>query len=826
MKIKYFIFSIIFILSTNLLAQGVKGFVFDENNAPIPGVGVYVKNTGGGAYTDSEGKYYIDLREGEYQLVFSFVGYIIQEHSIIIDKTERSLSVWLKLDENELDEIIIKSKRRDPAYGIMSEASKRRDVYLKQYESSTSEIYIKASETSNSNSNNKKKSKSDEEIVLEAEETKANIDDPFKDSSSNFNTNNLTEVFLTKHFQHPNSHKEIRTGYNQIGSTYGLYYLTTVDDEYNFYNGLLQVGKLTETPIISPLNPTAVLTYKFRLIESYFDEKNRTIYRIEITPRKKGNASVSGIIEIYDETYNIKQLDLSLEKGNLINFDQFNVIQKYEEVDSLWILNYQEFNYETKTKAKEFKGRTVVKYSNFEINPVFGKRFFSNELGITTKEAYERDSSYWDAVRPEPLTKAEQRFVFVRDSIHEAHNRKEYLDSLDKDYNKITFAKVTYFGVGHRNRAKKVQYDFGELVSFYQPVGVGGGRVSPYFTYFKKWKERYVNSYQQISYGLRNNDIKGSIHPAIYYNPFKLGRLALSAGSEYDAINSYDAYINMLRRSNWIHKDFFSISNRIEIVNGLYSYASFSYSNRRPITDLKFSNFFDPIFQNNDPIDFENYQALLSNFYISYIPQQKYMREPNRKVVLGSKWPEFSLIYEKGIHKILGSDINFDYLGGSISQSLKIRTLGTLNYNIKGGRFLNTKDLRYIDYKIFRQSDPWLYSNPLYSFQLLNTSISTTDYFTEAHFVHHFNGALINNFPIIKKTQIKTVVGGGTLWVRDINFIHQELIAGIERNFRIGRQRFRLGAYYVVSESNQSPFDSGFKFSIEFFNSRENKWNF
>ncbi len=282
----------------------------------------------------------------------------------------------------------------------------------------------------------------------------------------------------------------------------------------------------------------------------------------------------------------------------------------------------------------------------------------------------------------------------------------------------------------------------------------------------------------------------------------------------------------MIKRSNFIHNDFVSLSNRIEIINGLYSNIQLSFNNRRPITNMKFGTFIDDYISDNTPREFEAYQAAIAYVYLSYVPFQKYMREPNQKVVLGSKWPEFTLRYEKGVSKVFGSDIDFDFVGMSINQSVPLFTFGTLNYNVMGGQFLNTKDLRYIDYKIFRQSDPWLYSNPLYSFQLLDTSLNTTGLYTEAHFIHHFNGALGSNVPLFKKTRIKSVVGGGVLWVQNNNFFHQELFVGIERDFRIYRQRFRIGAYYVVSESNQMPFNTGFKFSIEFFNNRENKWNF
>lgn len=817
-------------LCAELHAQfGVRGFVYDSNNQPIPGVGVYVRNSNVGVYTDNKGKFYLELLPGQYDIIFAFIGYKNQEIPVVINNKDVVKNVWLQVDDSELEEVTIKAKRRDPAYEIMQNAIDRKHLYLKQYNSLTSEVYIKASEQKTDNPTKKNRKKSTDEVVKEETPVSKDlpkIDNPFEDTIRKFNTNNLVEINLTRHYEYPNKVKEIRTGFNQVGSKFGLYYLTTVDDEYNFYENLLFVDNLTETPIISPLNTTAIITYKFKLLGSYFDEQQRTIYKIEVTPRKQGNASLSGIIHIYDKTFNIKELDFYLEKGNLTLFTEFNIKQRYKEIDGLWIIDYQEFNYYTKTKDTDFRGRTVVKYKNFQINPVFKKRFFSNELGVTTEEAYERDSGYWESIRPEPLTPEEQDYIRVQDSIEAAHNKKEFLDSIDADFNKITFGKISYWGVGYRNRAKKYQFDFGALPFYFQPFAPGGLRFSPYTSFYKEWENRKnLRAWQTVHYGFRNEDIKGTGGFSYYYNPFKQARFSVSGGSEFDIINRYDAIINMLKRSNFFVSDRINVSHRIELINGLYTGASISFNNRRPITNMKFGELMDWI-PNNNPIYFDFYQALITNVSLSYVPFQKYMREPNRKVVLGSRWPQFTVSYEKGVNKLLSSDIDYDKIQLSIDQTFKLLTFGTTTYNLMSGKFTNTRDLRFIDYKFFRQSDPILYSNPLYSFQLLDTSLNTAGLYLEGHFIHHFNGALVNNIPLIKKTRISTVAGGGFMWIKENNYIHEELFIGLERVFRIQRQRFRIGFYYVISESNKTPFSSGFKVSINYFSVRDNSWDF
>jgi hypothetical protein len=120
-----------------------------------------------------------------------------------------------------------------------------------------------------------------------------------------------------------------------------------------------------------------------------------------------------------------------------------------------------------------------------------------------------------------------------------------------------------------------------------------------------------------------------------------------------------------------------------------------------------------------------------------------------------------------------------------------------------------------------------LYSDPLHSFQLLDTSLSATNLFLEAHYIHHFNGAMINNLPLIKLTKIRTVAGAGVMWIKESNYRYQEVFGGVERVFKLGaRRRLRLGVYGVLSQANQLPPRSGFKVSFDIIDSWKREWSY
>ena len=159
-------------------------------------------------------------------------------------------------------------------------------------------------------------------------------------------------------------------------------------------------------------------------------------------------------------------------------------------------------------------------------------------------------------------------------------------------------------------------------------------------------------------------------------------------------------------------------------------------------------------------------------------------------------------------------------------QTFKIGTLGTSSYHITTGKFLSAKNLYMADFKFQRRSDPIWFSNPLYSFQGLDSSLPSKKIFYEGHFVHHDNGAIINKIPFMKKTGIGLVVGVGALYVKEYDWQHYELFVGLERNFKFSKRRLRVGLYAVGSDGNQIEPRMNYKVSFAILDDRNMKWNF
>ena len=105
LKIKLSLIAL-FLCNFMLIAQNnykLSGTVTDEGGIPILGANVTIAKTTKGAATDSDGKFIIDIENGEV-LNISYIGYITQSITI---SGQKELNVILIEDASQLDEVVV-----------------------------------------------------------------------------------------------------------------------------------------------------------------------------------------------------------------------------------------------------------------------------------------------------------------------------------------------------------------------------------------------------------------------------------------------------------------------------------------------------------------------------------------------------------------------------------------------------------------------------------------------------------------------------------------------------------------------------------------------
>lgn len=799
----------------NLSAQQylLKGTVSNAKLEPLSFVTVQIKDLKIGTKTDEEGHYEFELEEGEYELVFSLVGYKKQSIKFVHRKNGPPQNVILEESTSQIDEVKIVSFRKDKAEEIIRNVIKEKKKITEAYNSYSTEVYIRATEENN-------KSLSEKQLKRLSDSARTAMENALPEMS-------MTEVYLKVDYAYPDKIKEQRTGIKVRGDQSSLFFLTTTDGDFSLYNNLIKIPALSETPMLSPISYSGLIAYKYKT-KSIFKRDKYTIYTIHFSPTRMGNALVEGDVRIVDTSWSILSCTYQFPAYHMAEYDFFEVKQDHGFIDGkAWLPKRQEFNYHSKEGRDKKSGRTVAIYDHYTIDTQFNKRYFNREVSSTTLEAYQKDSTFWNTVRKEPLNENEVKFIIKSDSTYRATHSKTYLDSIDKARNRITLLKIAFLGVENYKRKTERTISINPLLSMFRPLVPGGTRIAVGGSWYRIFEsKKFLSVDGEVSYGINNRDFMGDIRASYRYNPFSNGYIAASAGRSFDFIFMGDAYINLLRRSNFYIKNAFSLEHGVELVNGLIMRNRVEFAERQSLGSLKLNRQYDSIFKfNNDPIQFNPYNAFYASITLEYTPFSMYIREPRQKILLGSKFPTAYVTWRKGIPDVYQSAVNFDYVEFGLFQKIKLGLAGISQYRIFSGEFTMRKELPYIDYKFISRGNPGLFNNPLLSFQSLDSTFPIFRRFYEAHYIHRFNGSIINKIPLIKELKLLEVAGGGLLLVPERKLRYAEAYVGLEKTFRLFRERFKFGLYYVGSIANKYNRPLQLKFGIDVFDKRANTWH-
>ena len=199
-------------------------------------------------------------------------------------------------------------------------------------------------------------------------------------------------------------------------------------------------------------------------------------------------------------------------------------------------------------------------------------------------------------------------------------------------------------------------------------------------------------------------------------------------------------------------------------MNGLYVRSSFDFAARRSIDNLRLEEWANALFgELNQPQPFRPYTVSLLGLEVLYRPGQRYLLRGNRKIALGSPYPDFTLRLQQGVPGLLGGMVGFTSLRFEVSDNWEHPRWGYTRWSAGAGGFLarNLDSIRFIEHKFFRGSDQALFSNPSNSLQALDSTYNTARPFLEFYGVHHFAHSPLDYVPLIKRLRATPVVGGG-----------------------------------------------------------------
>jgi hypothetical protein len=823
----------------------ISGVISDSNGEPLPFASIYIKNSTYGVSSNAFGEYFIELEDGQYTIVYSYIGFQNFEKTIKLKDHSQKIDIQLLAEDQNLIEYEVVSNTRNKALEIINEVKKNKKKFI--HRSNSSIEYLK-----NTIEKRQYKLKRKDTIEIWQLDTSEQIN--FKNDVLKFiesygrlyriNQNNNFRDYKAYH-DFADTKEEQDFVLIQSFEDFGEYNITPkyeANDDYEVLNNLSEIEfnlflnninvSISNKPIISPLAPGSRTYYKYDYLGFIPTEDSNKIFKIKITPRFNNEPLLKGILFVKDSSFNIESFELKLSGPIQSEFkiENFHVIQNYQQLGNQNLLKRKIIDYSIKEDIHKILGNTVAIYDDFKFKEKVPEYFKKNQIKYFADSSFSKNNEQWNEFRPLDLKENEIEYVRYTDSLRQYYQSEEYALKQDSGYNEITWAKLLWEGIGRKNRYKGYSFYVWPVISQFNILGVGGYRHNLGFNYNQNISDQYkISTQNRIDYGVANKDFKGSTNISIISNKKKYKQLTLAIGDEYKVINRFPSIITAFSRSNYVRSQQLETAYRTEILNGLYSEWKISYCFQTPIDNLDLStDWFSPLDSAASlaPVRFNPYTKLESRIQITWLPFQKYYYKKNKKIVLGTKFPTVNIIYRKGVPKLFQSEVNFDYLEVGVNDEFSVPHLGKSKWNVQLGSFLNKENLRVIEWKYFRGSDRGFFSNPLTSLQLLGPTLLTQNSFFRANYVHSFDGNILNKIPIINRLGLQLSGGAASLIIPDVGYQHLEVFLGISRPFKIFGGLVKFGVFIASSINSENGLESEFKLGANGYNSMRDQWDY
>ncbi|MEM1322272.1 MAG: DUF5686 and carboxypeptidase regulatory-like domain-containing protein [Bacteroidota bacterium] len=793
----------ILLLCSHHLYSQLRGNITDVKDEPLAFASIYVQGSTNGTTSNIDGEYYFELPKGSYKIVFQYVGYRQKVVDVTVGDKEVELDVQLEAEAIELNEVVVKANAEDPAYPIIRKAIAKRDYYRKLVESYTCDVYIKGMQK-----------------LLDAPEKI--LGQEIGDLGGSLDSNRQGIVYLSEsqallHYRRPNEKKEQMISSKVSGNDNGFGFNQATLMDFNLYDSYIEV----ERQILSPIANNALSYYRYKLLGTLFDEEGRLINKIELIPKRAEDPVFSGYIYIVEDLWNIQSVELYLTGASIKQpiLDSLIIKQVHvpvEEPDT-WMMLSQNIDFKFGLFGFKVHGNFEGVFSNYELNKQFEKGFFNNELFRVEEGANEKDLTYWDSIRPIPLTLEEEQDYVKKDSLQQLWKSKPYMDSVDNKNNKFSPIDLL-FGYTYSNSYKKRSISYGSPLTKLQFNTVQGYHGTLDFTLmqnFDDYNMRWFSVRPFVNYGLAEEKFRAGLELRYNFNRTKFTQLRLSGGQQakqfgFDPVNpTLNTLWSLIGRKNFMKlydKTFGRVDFRHELTNGVFLRSSAEYSYRRPLVNNSNHSIFneDRIYQTNDPLNpanpdesFDPSRAFKVSVALRLRWKQKYITYPGRKFIMGSKLPDFWVVYTKAL-PITNSYADYDLLRVRIQDDFELGLVGFSEILVEGGTFLNDNRLEFVDFHHFSGnryfiSNPDRYTNgflrlPFYEY-------STADRYFRAHFEHNFKGYLLDKVPLLRKLSFTTVMGASFLYTEEQKD-YLEVFAGLDN---LGWGALRLFRVDVVS---------------------------
>ena len=740
----------------------VSGYVFDEANEPVAFATILFKGSIEGTITDENGKFYLESKKNWSQLVVSFIGYENLEIELS-KKVTFNLKLIIKEETNTLNEVVIavgkQPKKNNPAISILEKIwKKRRQNGLKKFNQYNYKKYEKV------------------EFDLNT------IDSTFKEKSlfrgmqfvfKNIDTSAITgktylPVFLNESVSEVfgdntlNKEKETIRGNKNTGFSNNQAIINFIDDLYNDYNIYDNYIKLFYKSFVSPLSKTGINNYNYFLSDSAFI-KNKWCYNIIYYPRRKNELTFKGDFWVNDTTFAIAEINMKASKSANINWVKEIYIEQEFDIlnDSIFLLKrdyfLSDFAINKKEKSKGLYGKRTTLYNNYSFNELKKSNFYETSNNVIDEKIYNQPDEFWIENRVEKLNKDELGIYTMLDTLTTVRKFKNLSNIV------ATFSSG-YF------EFDKINFDYGPIFSTFGYNDVEGIRIRSggrtYFSYNDPWRLEAFTAYgfrdQKFKYGFQGKAILNEKNRLIISggNRRDVEQIGSSLTASTDVLGRSDGSSSVIgtgQNNRLTNVNLSKLSLQAEPFNNFVVSISGSYKTLSSASEFFSLDYNNTSTSSGISSQIKQFETI---FTANYYPGRKVAGFGVERTTNSDKLRNIFLQVTRGSKNLFNSDFDYTKVQFSYSQPWFIGGFGRLKTSLEAGKTFGEVPLGLLSVVPGNQT----YFAFFNTFNQLDFYEFVTDTYTTLHLEHNFNGRLLARVPLIRKLNLRAIVGFRTAW--------------------------------------------------------------
>lgn len=809
-----FLVLMFFIGTATFLGQTrVGGTVVDQDQEPVPFANVVFKGSTEGTITNENGRFYLES-EGRYDtLVVSFVGYERLELRL---ESSSQLQMRIELQSGEqLDEVVVyvgkQSKKNNPAIDILRKIwAKKRSNGLRNFRHYTYDEYEKVEFDLNTI-----------DSALMQSRLFRGMEFVFKDlDTSSVTGKTYLPIFINEKISKVYGDNELnlkRTdvlGNKNSGFNNNQAIIAFVRDLYSAYDVYDNYLKFFDKSFTSPLSRTGIDTYNYVLADSAFIG-DKWCYNIVYYPRRRNELTFKGDFWVNDTTYALVNINLQLTRSANLNWvKELYIEQEFDLLsDSVFLLKRDymmtDFALNKKEKSRGVYGKRTTVYDNYRFDQPKPEAFLKAESDPFDPRLFERDDGFWEQNRLESLNEQELGIYTLLDTLKTVPKFRTYYDM------------VSILGSGYIE-IDKWNIDLGDIYStigFNESEGWrlrGGART--FFGQNDPWRlEGYM------AYGFQDRKFKYGISGKVLLD--RKTRLILSGGNRRDVEQlglNLTATTDVLGRSvasgsiltvgnndRLTNINLTTLQLQTEPVRNLRLRFGGSFRTMRSALPDAFSlDYLDPEAPGGISSEIRQFDMITT---LLYTPGRQMIGNGVERREVNDNYSNFYVQYTRGLQGFLESDFDYSKIQFSYTKPWQVGGFGRLFTTLEAGKTFGEVPLSLLNVVPGNQT---IWTIPT-TFPNLDFYEFVTDTYIAAHLEHNFNGRLFSRIPLLRRLNLREIVGLRGVWgelsqanrilnspaniplIAPTDQIYYEYSFGIGNIFKIFRLDFNFRGNYL-----------------------------